>query len=184
MGHGVWRPDQDEYAPFYEGYVSLVADEVDILETLEGQHAEIQSLLREVGETRGDYRYAPGKWSIKEVVGHLADSERVFTYRALRFARNDATPLPGFEQDDYVRSGNFARRRMTELAAELAHARQSSLDLFRSLDEESLLRWGVANGSRIRVRAFPYLIAGHERHHIGVLRARYGVGERAATAAI
>ena len=147
--------------------------ERDILHTLEQQCGETLELLRGVGEKRAGHRYAPGKWSIKEVVGHLCDSERVFAYRAMRFARNDPTPLPGFEQDDYVRWGGFDERELRELCDELEHQRRSTIELFRGMDEAALARRGTASGAAITVRALPFIIAGHERHHGQVLRERY-----------
>jgi hypothetical protein len=120
-------------------------------------------------------RYADGKWSVKEVLGHLVDSERVFAYRALRVARNDQTPLAGFEQDDYVRNGPFARLSLPELIEDLTAVRQSSLSLFGNLDEKVWSRRGTANNSVISVRALAYIVAGHELHHRHILKEKYGL---------
>ena len=116
------RPQPDEYAPFYANYVALVP-EGDILITLEAQLHDMKALLGPIGEQRAEFRYAPDKWSIKEVLGHISDSERIFAYRALRIARGDKTPLSGFEQDDYVREGSYARRKIAELLEEFLHLR-------------------------------------------------------------
>ena len=166
------RPAATEYAPYYERYISRVPDG-DLIELLERQLEDTLALLRAVPEERADARYAPGKWSIKEVVGHLSDTERVFAYRALRIARNDPTPLPGFDQDEYVRHGGFDARTLADLAAEFSAVRRATMDVFRYLDRDALSRRGVANGAEVSVRALAYIIAGHERHHGEVLRTRY-----------
>lgn len=166
------RPAVNEYAPYYGRYIDLIPDG-SILETLDRQHDTTMSLLRGVKEDRAAYRYAPGKWSLKEVVGHVVDFERIFSYRALRFARADQTPIPGAEQDDYVKWGNFDRRSMFDLAAEFHHLRQATLLLFRGMDDEMLSRRGTANGVEISVRALAFVMAGHERHHMEILRSKY-----------
>lgn len=166
------RPASSEYAPFYETYVSAVPDG-DLLRLLEDHADELLGLLREFGEARGDERYTPDKWSVKEVVGHMADSERVFAYRALRFARADTTPLPGFEQNGYVEAAGFDRRTLADLAEEFADVRKATLKLFAGLGEEALARSGTANGHPMSVRAVAWVIAGHERHHARILRERY-----------
>jgi uncharacterized damage-inducible protein DinB len=166
------RPDATEYAPYYEKYVSLVPKD-DVVATLSRQLEETLSTLRGLTEAQADSRYAPGKWSIKELVGHMIDGERIFAHRALRFARNDQTPLPGFEQDNYVFAGNFNNRRLSNLADEFEQVRRATLSLLRSLDDEAWLRRGVASDNEISVRALAYIIAGHETHHMQILRTRY-----------
>jgi hypothetical protein len=166
------RPSPDEYAPYYATYIKLVPD-TEILMLLRDQLAETEALLREFRAERADHRYAAGKWSVKEVVGHIADSERVFAYRALRFARGDRTPLPGYEQDDFIRGGNFGARALPEIAGELRSVRMATITLFAGLSEEALLRRGPANNVEFSVRALAWIIAGHERHHAAVLRERY-----------
>lgn len=166
------RPDGTEYAPYYERYVSLVSDG-DILASLSRQMDESLALLESIPESRGDFRYAPDKWSIKELVGHLIDTERIFAYRALRFARNDRTPLQGFDQDDYVRGASFDDCGLNDLADELANVRRANLSLFKNLGEEAWKRRGAANDSEVSVRALAYIIAGHELHHMEILRSRY-----------
>ena len=166
------RPEANEYDPYYQKYISLVNGD-DVLNALEQQLETTLSTLRGISEADADSRYAPGKWSIKELVGHLIDSERIFAYRALRFARNDQTPLPGYEQDDYIRNAAFEKCKLSDLANELEHVRKSNLHLFRHLDEEAWKRRGVANDAEISVRALAYIMAGHELHHMGILKTKY-----------
>ena len=168
----VGKPDETEYVPYFGKYVSLVP-EGDILAVLSDQMEETLALLRSIPESRAGHRYAPDKWSIKELVGHLIDSERIFSYRALCFARDDKTPLPGFEQNDYVRGGAFDDQPLSELAAEFAIVRQATLHLFRHLSEPAWTRRGLANDSEASVRALAHIIAGHELHHRAVLRDKY-----------
>ncbi|HKG91331.1 MAG TPA: DinB family protein [Gemmatimonadaceae bacterium] len=166
------RPSESEYLPYYHKYVTLVP-EGDIVGLLAQQVGETLGLLRGVSEERGMRRYAEGKWSIKEVAGHMADTERIFAYRALRIARADRTPLPGYEQDDYVRAANFDQRPLADLTDELAQVRRATVALFRGFDAEAWTRTGTANNAEVSVRALAYIIAGHERHHLDVLRTKY-----------
>jgi hypothetical protein len=166
------RPATTEHIPYYEHYVSLVAGE-DVLAALAGQIGPTLAVLRGIPEERAGFRYAPGKWSIKELVGHVIDGERIFGYRALRFARHDPTPLPGYEQDDDIRAASFDACRLADLADELGHVRQSTLAFFRHLAPEAWLRAGTANDNPFTVRALAWIIAGHELHHLQVLRDRY-----------
>lgn len=166
------RPGTDEYAPYYGTYIGKVPDG-DLRAMLASQLAETLALIRSIPESRGGHRYAPDKWSIKGVLGHLADSERIFSYRALRIGRGDTTPLPGFEQDDYVPMGNFDARSLRDLADELAAVRQATLHLFAHLDQAAFERRGTASGKPVSVRALAYIIAGHELHHVGILKTRY-----------
>lgn len=166
------KPSQGEFLPYYERYIALVPAG-DVLTTLDTQMTETQSLLRALPASSSTYRYAPGKWSVNEVIGHIVDSERIFAARALRFARNDATPLPGFEQDDYVRNSKFDAYPTSELASELDSVRRATVFLFKHLEEAAWLRRGIANNAEVSVRALAYIIAGHELHHREILRARY-----------
>lgn len=168
------RPDPSEYAPFYHGYVAGVPDG-DLLETLRTGVGETMALLDAAGEARAGHRYAEGKWSVREVAGHLADTERVMAYRALRAARGDATPLPGFDENAWVAGAGFERRALAHLADELAHVRMATLDLLVPLDEAELARSVPANGNPATVRALAWIIAGHEIHHRRILRERYGL---------
>jgi hypothetical protein len=166
----VGRPESSEYAHYYERYVSLVPEE-DIIQALSQQIKETLTFLQTVPD--GDKRYAPGKWSIKEVVGHMIDAERVFAYRSLHMARRDPAPLPGFEQDDWVAAADFSAIDLGELAAELNEVRQANLRLYRQLSQDAWVRRGTASGNEISVRALAYIIAGHERYHLDILRTRY-----------
>jgi hypothetical protein len=166
------RPQPDEYAPYYGRYISLVQGQ-DILATLDQQRRQTMMLLSGKDENDGDFRYAPDKWSAKEVLGHVCDTERVFGYRALRISRADATPLEGFEQDDYVRNGPFAHRPLTDVVEDFIAVRRATLSLLRNLDEAAWMRRGVANKDEVSVRGIAYIIAGHELHHRGILEEKY-----------
>ena len=166
------RPASGEYDPYFDRYIRL-APKGDIIVQLEAQFGETARLLDRVPAKRGSFRYAPGKWTLTEVIGHVADTERVFAYRALRFSRNDRTPLPGFEQDDFVAQGAFGARTLAAVTAELAAVRAATIALFKGLTPEQLLRRGIANNVEMSVRAVPYLLAGHELHHVAVIRERY-----------
>jgi hypothetical protein len=168
----VARPQPGEYAPYYDRYISLVQGE-DILETLDQQRRQTMLLLSGRNDEDGDFRYAPGKWSAKEVLGHVCDTERVFAYRALRISRADATPMEGFEQDDYVRNGPFALRPLADLVEDFIAVRRATLSLLRNLDEVAWSRRGIANQNEVTVRALSYTIAGHELHHRRILEEKY-----------
>jgi hypothetical protein len=170
--HGISAPDASEYAPYYGRYIALVGGS-DVVAALEDQPRETLALLSGLSEAQGDYRYAPDKWSIKEMLGHVIDAERVFSYRALRFARNDSTPLASFEQDDYVRAGDFGDRRLADLIEEFVCVRRATVSLFRTLSPEAWMRRGVASDNPVSVRAVAYIIAGHELHHRAVLKEKY-----------
>ena len=165
-------PDQSEHDPYYSRYTSLVRT-TDILATLRQQLPETVQLFSALREEQANFRYAPGKWSIKEMLGHVIDTERIFAYRALRAARNDRTPMAGFEQDDYVQYGPFGKARLADLLEELGHVRSATVDMFRALDNEAWMRRGIANNSEISVRAIAYILAGHELHHRKVLQEKY-----------
>ena len=143
---------------------------------VERQIAETRALLRDLPAGRAEHRYAAGKWSVAEVVGHLADAERVFSYRALRIARGDETPLPGFDENAYVPAGRFDRRPIADVVDEFTAVRHATLALLRGLPEDTLTRTGTASGYAVSARALAWIIAGHELHHRAVLRERYGVG--------
>jgi len=165
------RPESNEYAPYYDKYISLVP-EGDILVTLEKQLPATLALLARP-ESDGDFRYAPGKWTVKESLGHVIDAERVFSYRALRISRNDKTPLAGFEQDDYVKYGPFSRCTLARLVDEFGSVRKATVALFRALDDAAWTRRGVASNNEVTVRALAYMIAGHELHHRRIFREKY-----------
>ena len=167
------RPDPTEYASFYETYIKLVP-EPDILPKLEKQIEETLRFLRGVSDVEAETRHAPYTWSVKQVVGHLIDCERIFGVRALRFARHDPTPLPGFDENPYVEHARFDARTLDSLAREFEYLRRSHLLFFRGLDADDWLRSGVANGHPVTVRALAYVLAGHERHHLNILHKRLG----------
>lgn len=170
------RPTPDEFAPYYGKYIDQVPEadgEGALAELLTRQISETQALLAGLPEARALYRYASGKWSIKEVVGHLTDAERVFAYRALRFARADETPLASFDENAFVPPGRFDSRPLADLVAELVAVRQATVALLRGLPAEAVARRGTASGKTVSVRALAYIIAGHERHHVQILKERY-----------
>jgi uncharacterized damage-inducible protein DinB len=166
------KPGPTEHAPEFSQYVALVADG-DITQTLEQQIENSLSLLRSIPSHKANFRYAPEKWSVKELLGHLIDSERIFSYRVLCFARNDQTPLPGYEQNDYVHEADSDSRNLGDMMEEFATVRRATIQLFRSLNDTAWLRHGKANEIDVTVRALAFIIAGHELHHMGVLRTRY-----------
>jgi uncharacterized damage-inducible protein DinB len=173
----VARPQSGEYAPYYDRYISLIQGE-DILNTLDQQRRQMLLLISCRDDDEGDFRYAPDKWSAKEVLGHVCDTERIFAYRALRMARADATVLEGFEQDDYVRNGPFAQRPLADSVEDFIAVRRATLSLLRNLDEAAWLRRGIANKNEVSVRALAYIIAGHELHHRRILEEKYFLTSR------
>ncbi len=175
----IHRPADDEYLPHFARYISLVP-EGDIRLILAKQNESTIALLHGLSESQGGYRYAPGKWSIKEVVAHLSDAESIFAGRALRFARADETPLPGFEENDYVENGAFDTFSLSDLVTGLENVRRSTVSLFKLMSTEASKRRGKANNAEISVRALAYVIAGHELHHLNILRTRYLEGIQAS----
>jgi len=167
------RPRIDEYAASFAGYVARIAEDEDVVAALASQLDQVLARLNRFPEARGDYSYAPGKWNVKEVVGHLSDTERVFAYRALRIGRGDTTPLPSFDDHAYVSEMRAGDRALADLAAEWGDVRRATIALFRNLPPAAWVRRGIASGQPISVRALAYIIAGHVRHHLEVLEARY-----------
>lgn len=166
------RPNLDEYNPSFSTYISLVPEE-DIETILKEQIEETLQLLNGVSDEQAHFKYAPEKWSIKEVLGHLADAERIMAYRLLTIARGDSVSLPGFEENEYVQNAHFNRQSIKDLLGNLHSVRQSTIHLLKSLEEETWLRKGDANHSVVSVRALAYIIAGHEIHHRQILKERY-----------
>ena len=166
------RPESDEYFDYYGRYVALVPDG-DVRDHLRAQLFETVALLEGVAEAKAEQAYGAGKWTLKEVVLHMADTERVFGYRMLRIARGDTTPLPGFEQDEWVPHSCANARAMSSLVLEFAAVRASTLALVDSLPVEAWVRKGTASGHAISARALAYIAAGHERHHVAIIRERY-----------
>jgi uncharacterized damage-inducible protein DinB len=169
------RPQTDEYAPFYAGYVQRVPEGSDIFALLSRQPDDLRTLLQAVSGTQANARPAPGEWSVKEVIGHICDAERIFAYRAMRIARGDTTPLPGFEQDDYVQATDFNARSLADLIDEFASQRRANVLCFKPLTEEETLRRGTASDAPVSVRALLYILAGHVLHHIESLTMDYKV---------
>ncbi len=169
------RPLPTEYPASFAGYVDLVP-EADVVGALGAQVEVLRQLAAAISPERETYAYAPGKWTIRQVVGHLGDVERVFSFRALCFARSDQTPLPGFDENAYVEHSRFNDTRLGELIEELVLLRSSNLKMLTSLSEAQWSATGVANGKSISVRALAYVMVGHVRHHVAMLRDRYGVG--------
>jgi hypothetical protein len=166
------RPGPNEHSPYYAKYVVLVPDG-DLLDTMTRQLDESWAFFSEIGEGRGDHAYAPGKWTIREVLGHLIDAERIFGYRVLRIARGDQTPLPGFDENAYVPESLASGRTLVELAEEFAPVRRSHLALLRTLTPEMAARLGTASDAPVTVRAIAWIMAGHAAHHMGIVRERY-----------
>ncbi len=168
----VGRPEKSEYAFYYEAYISLVEGN-DVIARLEAQILETSALLEGVSEVTGTFRYAEGKWSVKELIGHIIDTERIMAYRALRIARNDQTPIEGFEQEPYIENSNFDDRNMNSLIEEFGALRRSNIIMFNNFAETAWMRMGTASENPVSARALAYIIAGHELHHIKILRERY-----------
>lgn len=166
------RPKPGEYNVYYDRYISLIPGS-DIVTTLATQLPKTVALLSSRSEQEGELRYAPDKWTVKEVVGHMIDTERIMAYRALRIGRNDRTPLSGFEQDDYIREGPYSELRLADLVEEFKAVRAATIALFRNLRSGDWTRRGTANQNEISVRALAYVIAGHELHHRNILEERY-----------
>ncbi len=166
------RPRTGDNNPYYDRYISLIGDD-DIIEVLEEQRKTSKIFLKTFTEKQGNYSYADGKWTMKEVLGHVIDTEKIMAYRALAFARGEKQSLPGFEQDDYVAESNFNNRSLADLINEFLTVRDSNIILFKSFDEEILNRRGTASESEVTVLALIYIIAGHEKHHMKVLREKY-----------
>lgn len=164
--------DGSEYLPYYARYIAVVP-RGDVLATLEAQLADTVAVVEAIGEARAGHRYAPGKWSVRELLGHAADTERIFTYRALAAARGERAALPAFDENAYVEAASFDARSLGSLLGEWTAVRRATLALFRNLDAEALARRVVANGAPMSARAAAWIIAGHELHHRAILRDRY-----------
>lgn len=166
------KPDLNEYAPYYKGYVNSVPDG-DLQQILEQQVKETASLLKDLSSEQAHFRYAPEKWTIKEVIGHITDTERIMGYRLLCISRGEQVMLPGYDDNVYVKKGNFNRFSIQELLEQLAIVRQNTVTLLKSLDDETLLQRGNANGTEVTVRAIAFIITGHELHHRNLIKDRY-----------
>ncbi|MDF9450547.1 DinB family protein [Bacillus toyonensis] len=166
------RPGTNEYNPYYSTYIKLVPDG-DIIHILEQQMKETNLLLKDISDSEGHFRYAPNKWSIKEVIGHIADTERIMAYRLLSIARGETAELPGYNDEMYVLRAAFDKQSMQDLLTNLTVVRQSTVHLLKSLDKDAWLQRGIANNSEVTVRALANIIAGHELHHRQIIKVRY-----------
>jgi uncharacterized damage-inducible protein DinB len=166
------RPNSDEYAAPYSGYIARVP-EIDVLKALETQAAETQQLFTSLSAEKESYRYAEGKWSPRQIAGHIADAERIFGYRAFSFARGEQQALPGFDEGEYIAAAGYDDWTLADLTASLDSLRRAHLILFRNLREEAWDRRGTASDNPITVRALAYIMVGHERHHLAILKERY-----------
>lgn len=167
-------PNESDYASAHAPYVALVPEE-DVLTAMQQQSSETQKLLASLDEQRASYRYEAGKWSVKEVIGHIADGERIMGYRALAIARGETQPLPGFDENEYVLNAAFDSWKLGDLSEEYALVRRANIVFFKNLPPEAWDRRGTANGAAVTVLGLAYVIVGHERHHLRVLRERYAV---------
>ena len=175
--NGLPPPEEGDYARFAAGYVEAArAAGVDPRELMGSQPARLRAALGSLSDEQAERSYEPGKWSVKEVLGHMADAERVFSYRLLRIVRGDTTPLPGFDQDVFVRGADFDRLPLSTLLADFELARASTLSLLKTVEREALERRGVASGEPVSARALVYILAGHAEHHLRGLRERYRLG--------
>ncbi|MBA4405969.1 hypothetical protein C0389_01715 [bacterium] len=166
------HPQKDEYAAYYHTYVDKVPNG-DIIKTLKKQSNQIYKLFKNVSKKESLFRYSPGKWSVREIMGHMIDTERVFVYRALRFARNDQNDLPGFDENEYVRQSNYNDIKLRELVEEFCALRRSNTMMFKNFSDEISLRKGRANGNQFTVRALAFIMAGHVNHHLTIIKERY-----------
>ncbi|WP_448701217.1 DinB family protein [Mucilaginibacter sp. AW1-3] len=166
------RPQPWDYNPFYATYIDKIGD-ADIVESLIRQHNEVNDFLKAIPKDKALYAYADGKWTLNEAIGHMIDTERIMTYRLLRFARNDQNPLPGFEQEDYIANARFNQMQMDDLISEFYYLRKANLYLFKSLNADEQARTGTASNNRVTVNALLYIIAGHVEHHIRIIKERY-----------
>ena len=168
------RPEKSEYGEYYDRYISQVAER-DVKDLLAKQPAELKELFASVGEDRGTFAYAEDKWTLKEVISHLIDGERIFAYRMLRISRGDETPIEGFEQDGYIENSNANNRTFAELLDEFELQRRSNMLLINNLSDEATKRLGTASGFPVSVRALIYISAGHVKHHSAILKERYAL---------
>ncbi|MCY9666571.1 DinB family protein [Paenibacillus alginolyticus] len=166
------RPDSEEYSPYFTGYINQVP-EGDYLSILHSQLDAIVDLFSPINNEQGLYRYEPGKWSLKEVLGHITDTERIMSYRMLRIARGDTTNLPGFDQDLYITNTSFDELSMEDLLNDFKAVRQATFTLLKTISEAAWLRKGIANNNEISARALAFVIAGHAQHHLGVIQQKY-----------
>lgn len=167
------RPSANEYHEYFKRYIDRIPPEGDLLQLLESDFRETEKFIQSLSDEQLNYRYAPGKWSIKEIINHLTDGERVFAYRAMRISRKDQTDLPGFDENLYVPNAKASTRTIASLLSEFSAVRRASIELFKNFDDEMLAQTGTANKNPVSVRALGFIIAGHELHHMNVIKERY-----------
>ncbi|MEO6522554.1 MAG: DinB family protein [Mucilaginibacter sp.] len=168
------KPQPGDYVPYHQIYIGKVGDG-NIVDILQSQQQSTYEFLKSIPADKAQYAYADGKWTVKQCIGHMTDTERVMAYRALRFARNDNTALPGFDQDDYVANSRHNNFELADLIEEFRLTREANMYFFKSLNAEEKQRFGLASGNRVTVNALLYIIAGHELHHIQIFKERYGL---------
>ncbi len=167
------RPDIEKIPMYYKGYVEGISEEKELLPSLIDSRDEFSVMLRNIPENQGSYAYATGKWTVKEIINHICDAERIFSYRVLRFGRGDMTDLPGFEQDDYVVHSRANERTIADHCTEFINVRNATIDLFNGFSEKEIKRFGSANGLKLDVNSIGYIIIGHLYHHMEILKSRY-----------
>lgn len=168
------RPQPDEYGDFYEGYINLV-DQPNAIQSLIRQGQQIYALVQQLTKDEANHRYADNKWSVKEIIGHLVDTERIMAYRALCISRGEQQSLPGYDHDSYVEQAGFENRSLQSLSAEYDALRNANISMFSSFSKEQMLRKGTANKISVSVRALAFIIVGHEKHHLNILDEKYGI---------
>lgn len=168
------HPQPDEYGEFYQGYINLV-DSDNVIQMLIQQGQQVYTIIQKITPGEASYRYADDKWSVQEVFGHLADTERIMAYRALCISRGEQKSLPGYDQDNYVREADFNQRSLQNLSAEYDALRNANISMFSSFNKEQIQRKGTANNTTVSVRALAYIIAGHEKHHLNILEEKYEI---------
>ena len=168
------RPQPDEYGDFYEDYINLI-DEPNVIQSLIRQGQKVYTIIRQLTDDEANHRYADEKWSVKEVMGHLVDTERIMAYRALCISRGEQTALPGYNHESYVEQGNFDQRSLQSLSTEYDALRNANISMFSSFSKKQTLRKGTANEVSVSVRALAFIIAGHEKHHLNILEEKYGI---------
>jgi hypothetical protein len=166
-------PRQEELTPYYQSYLKYIPADSDLLSLIKEQATSTQHFISSIPKEKETYAYANGKWMLKEIIGHLCDTERILSYRALRFSRGDRTPLPGYDENTYTPNSNYHSRSLKNIAEEFSTVRQATISLLSNMDEKMLDRKGIANDTELSPRAIFFMIAAHERHHLGVIKERY-----------
>jgi uncharacterized damage-inducible protein DinB len=167
------KPNNSEYPSFYSSYIDKLNEEIYDLNFLVNQSQELMDIFSKLSDEQANFTYAEGKWSLKEVLGHLIDHERIFCYRALAIARGETKSLPGYEQDDYVKAGNFNKQKLSDLIEQYSINRNSTISLFKTFADDDLTKSGVADNKRVTVKAILFIIMGHEKHHLLIIKERY-----------